>query len=47
MIAEARRRRIQKIFELDGHVYAFYSTTIDLCLSVFEWDAISFFFQMH
>ena len=37
MIAEARRRRIQKIFELDGHVYAFDSTTIDLCLSVFEW----------
>ena len=23
MIAEARKRRIQKIFELDGHVYAF------------------------
>ena len=37
MIAEARRRRIHKIFELDGHVYAFDSTTIDLCLSVFEW----------
>ena len=37
MILEARKRRIQKIFELDGHVYAFDSTTIDLCLSVFEW----------
>ena len=37
MIAEARKRRIDKIFELDGHVYAFDSTTIDLCLSVFEW----------
>ncbi|MDE6649619.1 MAG: IS4 family transposase [Muribaculaceae bacterium] len=37
MIGEARKRRIQKIFELDGHVYAFDSTTIDLCLSVFEW----------
>ncbi len=37
MIAEARSRRIEKIFELDGHVYAFDSTTIDLCLSVFEW----------
>ena len=36
MISEARKRRIQKIFELDGHVYAFDSTTIDLCLSVFE-----------
>ena len=34
MIAEARKRRINKIFELDGHVYAFDSTTIDLCLSV-------------
>ena len=37
MSAEAHRRRIQKIFEFDGHVYAFDSTTIDLCLSVFEW----------
>ena len=37
MIAEARKRRIQKIFELVGHVYAFDSTTIDLCLSMFEW----------
>ncbi len=37
MIAEARKRRIQKIFELDGYVYTFDSTTIDLCLSVFEW----------
>ncbi len=36
MIAETRKRRIQKIFELDGHVYAFDSTTIDLCLSVFK-----------
>ena len=37
MIDEARKRRIDKIFELEGHVYAFDSTTIDLCLSVFEW----------
>lgn len=37
MIDEARSRRIQKIFELGGHIYAFDSTTIDLCLSVFEW----------
>ncbi len=36
MIDEARKRRINKIFGLDGHVYAFGSTTIDLCLSVFE-----------
>ncbi len=28
MIAEARKRRIERIFELDGHVYAFDSTTI-------------------
>ena len=37
MIEEARRRRIDRIFEVEGHVYAFDSTTIDLCLSVFEW----------
>ena len=37
MIGHARRKRIKKIFELDHHVYAFDSTTIDLCLSVFEW----------
>ena len=37
MISETRSRRIEKIFELDGHVYAFDSTTIDLCLAVFEW----------
>ena len=37
MIEQARKRRIDKIFELEGHVYAFDSTTIDLCLSVFEW----------
>ena len=37
MIAEARKLRIDKIFELDGYVYAFDSTTIDLCLSMFEW----------
>lgn len=37
MIAEARKRRINKIFELDGHVNAFDSTTIELCLSMFEW----------
>ncbi len=37
MIAEARKRRIQKIFELDGHAYAFDSTTINLCLPTFEW----------
>ena len=30
MIVETCKRRIEKIFELDGH-YAFDSTTIDLC----------------
>lgn len=37
LIEQARKRRIDKIFELEGHIYAFDSTTIDLCLSVFEW----------
>ena len=36
-LTEARWRRIDKIFELDGHVYAFDSTTVNLCLTVFEW----------
>ena len=29
--------RIEHIFKLGGKVYAFDSTTIDLCLSVYEW----------
>ena len=37
MIAEARSRRTSDIFKLDGNVYAFDSTTIDFCLSVFWW----------
>ena len=37
MIDEARRKRCTDIFKLEGNVYAFDSTTIDLCLSVFEW----------
>ena len=37
MIEQGRKKRIKKIFELDHNVYAFDSTTIDLCLSVFEW----------
>ena len=35
--AEARSKSTEKIFGFDGHVYAFDSTTIDLCLEVFEW----------
>lgn len=37
LIKEAREKRVTDIFELDGNVYAFDSTTIDLCLSVFWW----------
>ena len=33
----ARRKRIEDIFKLNGNVYAFDSTTIPLCLSVFWW----------
>lgn len=37
MISEARRKRICDIFKLDGNVYAFDSSTIDLCLNLFPW----------
>lgn len=37
MIDEARRKRQTEIFKLGGSVYAFDSTTIDLCLTVFDW----------
>lgn len=37
MIAEAREKRKTKIFDIGGNVYAFDSTTIDLCLAVFWW----------
>ncbi len=37
LVGEARKRRITDIFKLGGNVYAFDSTTIDLCLSVFWW----------
>ena len=37
MIAKAQRKRATDIFKLRGNVYAFDSTTIDLCLSVFWW----------
>ncbi len=35
MIEEAQRKRATDIFKLGGNVYAFDSTTIGLCLSVF------------
>lgn len=37
LVNQARETRSTKIFELGGNVYAFDSTTIDLCLSVFWW----------
>lgn len=37
MMALAREKRAQDIFKLGGKVYAFDSTTIPLCLSVFWW----------
>lgn len=38
LVSEARKRCNNDIFELGGNVYAFDSTTIDLCLSVFWWE---------
>ncbi len=37
IVAEARSKRAEKILGLNGHVYAFDSTTIDLCLEIFQW----------
>lgn len=37
MISIAQRKRITKEFEIFGRFYAFDSTTIDLCLSLFWW----------
>ena len=37
MMKEARNKRAVDIFKLKGHIYAFDSTTIPLCLSVFLW----------
>lgn len=37
VVNRARETRATNIFELGGNVYAFDSTTIDLCLSVFWW----------
>ena len=41
MISEARKKRINDIFKLNGNVYAFDSTTIDLCLKLFPWANFS------
>jgi len=37
LVNEARQKRVSDIFKLGGNVYAFDSTTIELCLSVFWW----------
>ena len=37
LVSEAQHKRKSDIFKLGGNVYAFDSTTIDLCLSVFWW----------
>ena len=37
MMKDARNKRAVDIFKLKGHIYAFDSTTIPLCLSVFLW----------
>ena len=37
MMEQARKKRAEDIFKLSGKVYAFDSTTIPLCLSVFWW----------
>lgn len=37
MMEQARKKQATNIFKLKGHVYAFDSTTIPLCLSIFWW----------
>ena len=37
MMEQARKKRVTDIFKLKGNVYAFDSTTIPLCLSIFWW----------
>lgn len=37
IMEQARKKRVTDIFKLKGNVYAFDSTTIPLCLSVFWW----------
>lgn len=37
LVSQAKQKRVTNIFNLGGSVYAFDSTTIDLCLSVFWW----------
>jgi len=37
MVGKAQSKRMDNIFKLGGKVYAFDSTTIDLCLNVYQW----------
>lgn len=37
LVAEARSKCTETIFGFKGRVYAFDSTTIDLCLEIFQW----------
>jgi hypothetical protein len=37
MIDVARKKRINNDFKIDGKVYAFDTSKIDLCLNVFWW----------
>ena len=37
MVELAQKKRIDQEFELNGKYYAFDSTTIDLCMTLFEW----------
>ena len=37
MMDQARKKQVADIFKLKGHVYAFDSTTIPLCLAIFWW----------
>ena len=37
LVSEVRKKYCVDIFKLEGNVYAFDSTTIDLCLEVFWW----------
>ena len=37
MMEQARKKRVTDVCKLKGNVYAFDSTTIPLCLSVFWW----------
>src|SRR5690606_34443162 len=41
MVELARNKCLAKEFELNGRYYAFDSTTIDLCMSLFEWARFS------